>query len=77
MVDGSRGRSGDWGGLGAQGVYVAAADAETIDIVWERVQADDDLEVTTALEDTDYGSHTFAFRDRDGNLWSLGTYRGA
>jgi uncharacterized glyoxalase superfamily protein PhnB len=28
------------------------------------------------LNDTDYGSHEFACRDPEGNLWSFGTYRG-
>lgn len=32
--------------------------------------------VTTGLEDTDYGSHTFTVRDPEGNIWTFGTYRG-
>lgn len=28
------------------------------------------------VHDTDYGSHQFEVRDRDGNLFTIGTYRG-
>ena len=34
-------------------------------------------EVLTGLHETDYGSRDFAVRDREGNRWSFGTYRGA
>ena len=34
-------------------------------------------EITTALHDTDFGSHTFSLRDTEGNAWTIGTYRGA
>lgn len=73
----SRGKLGVWGTLGPQGVYVAVADAATVDAIWNRLQGWDGLEVINALEDADYGSHTFGVRDGDGNLWSFGTYRGA
>ncbi|WP_413452605.1 VOC family protein [Georgenia phoenicis] len=76
VMFGSRGKAGDWGTLGPTGVYVVAAEAETVDAVWARAESDVDLEVTEALHDTDYGSHTFGVRDRDGNLWTVGTYRG-
>ncbi|GAA4283938.1 VOC family protein [Brevibacterium daeguense] len=76
VMFGTRGKPGDWGRLEAQGVYIVAAEPATVDAVWERVQAEADLEVLEPLGDTDYGSHQFGFRDRDGNLWSLGTYRG-
>jgi uncharacterized glyoxalase superfamily protein PhnB len=33
-------------------------------------------EIISELHDTDYGSRDFAARDRDGNLWYFGTYRG-
>lgn len=33
--------------------------------------------VLQELHDTDYGSHQFDIRDSDGNLWTVGTYRGA
>lgn len=72
---GARGRPGAWADLGAQGIYVAVAQAATVDEIWDRVQAAG-LEVIGPLEDTDYGSHTFSIRDRDGNLWSIGTYLG-
>lgn len=77
VMFGSRGKPGDWGALGPQGVYVAAADAATVDAAWARVQTIDGVEVIGELHDTDYRSHEFAIRDADGNLWSVGTYRGA
>ena len=77
VMFGTRGKPGDWGALGPQGVYIVAAEAATVDEAWQRVTAIDGVEVTTALHDTDYGSHEFAVRDADGNLWSMGTYRGA
>ena len=33
-------------------------------------------EVVQPLRDTDHGSREFAVRDPEGNLWSVGTYRG-
>lgn len=77
VMFGSRGKPGDWGALGAQGVYVVAADPATVDAAYHRVSAMDGVEVLRKLHDTDYGSHQFDFRDRDGNLWTVGTYRGA
>ena len=76
VMFGSRDRPGEWAALGAQGVYVATAHVATVDALWARVQEADDVEVTLPLEDTDYGSHTFSIRDRDGNLWSIGSYLG-
>ncbi len=77
VMFGSRGKPGDWGALGPQGVYIAAADAATVDAAWKRLTAMDGVDVLRDLHDTDYGSHEFAVRDRDGNLWSMGTYLGA
>ncbi len=77
VMFGSRGKPGDWGALGPQGVYVVAADPATVDAAWERVRALPGVEVLRELHDTDYGSHEFGVRDADGNLWSVGTYRGA
>lgn len=76
IMFGSRGKPNEWGQLGPQGVYIAAAEAATVDAVYQRVTAEDSLEVLRKLTDTDYGSHEFDFRDRDGNLWSIGTYLG-
>lgn len=73
----TRGKSGDWGNLGPQGVYIAAKRPETVDSAWMRIQAFDEVEVLNPLHDTDYESHQFEIRDRDDNLWSIGTYRGA
>ena len=77
VVFGSRGRPGAWGALGPQGVHVVAAEASTVDAAWHRVKARDDVEVLQELHDSEYGPHEFSVRDRDGNLWTVGTYRGA
>ncbi|GAA4021986.1 VOC family protein [Allokutzneria multivorans] len=77
IMFGSRGKRGDWGSLGPQGVYVVAPDTATLDQVWERVEVAEGLEVLRKLHDTDYGSRTFDVRDADGNLWSFGTYPGS
>ena len=76
VMFGSRGKPGPWGALGARGVYVVAAEAATVDAAWKRLSERDDVEVVQELHDTDYGSHEFGARDADGNLWSMGTYRG-
>lgn len=77
VMFGSRGKPGLWGALGPQGVYVVAADPATVDGIWQRVQTAGDIEVLNNLHDTEYGSHQFDVRDSDGNLWTVGTYRGA
>lgn len=77
VMFGSRGKPGDWGALGPQGVYVVAAEAATVDAAFDRVSGMAGVEVLGPLRDTDYGSHEFDVRDADGNLWSIGTYRGA
>ncbi len=77
VMFGTRGKPGDWGALGPQGVYIVAAELATVDAAWQRVTAMDGVQVLQELYDTDYGSHEFAVRDADGNLWSMGTYRGA
>jgi len=78
IMFGSRNREeSDWAKLGGQGVYIVAAEAATVDKAWERLRERPGVTVTLPLEDTDYGSHTFGIRDADGNLYSIGTYRGA
>ncbi|RMB62116.1 VOC family protein [Tessaracoccus antarcticus] len=77
VMFGSRGKPGDWGSLGPQGVYVVAADDAGVDAALERVRVLPGVEILKDVHDTDYGSHEFAIRDADGNLWSVGTYRGA
>lgn len=77
VMFGSRGTAGPWGALGPQGVYVVAADAATVEAAWGRITGMDAVEVLEAVHDTDYGSHQFGVRDADGNLWTMGTYRGA
>ena len=72
---GSTNRSGDdtWPlRPGTFGAYVVADD---VDALYERaVKAG--AEIVREPADTDYGSHDFAARDPEGNLWSFGTYRG-
>jgi len=77
VMFGSRGKPGDWGALGPQGVYVVAAEPATVDAAWARVHDMAGVRVLRELHDTDYGSHQFDVRDPDGNLWTVGTYRGA
>ncbi len=77
VMFGSRGHAGPWGALGPQGIYVVAADGATVDAAWVRIAGMDGVEVLEVLHGTDYGSHQFGVRDADGNLWTMGTYRGA
>ncbi|WP_061228388.1 VOC family protein [Dietzia cinnamea] len=53
--------------------YVVTADAEKV----YRRAVDAGAEVVLALQDTDYGDRTFSVRDPEGNVWSVGQYRGA
>lgn len=57
-------------GTGATYVVTAHPDA-----VHDRAVAAG-AEILRPLTDQDYGSREFVARDRDGNLWSFGTYRG-
>jgi len=75
VMFGSRGKSGH--DLGTQSVYIVAAEPATVDAAYARVQALPGVTVTVPLADTDYGSHQFGIRDADGNLWTMGTYRGS
>lgn len=76
VMFGTRGKPGAWGALGAQGCYVVAAEPATVDEAFTRVRDLVDVEVLTAVHETDFGSRTFDVRDGAGNLWSVGTYRG-
>lgn len=76
VMFGSRGKPGEWGALGASGVYVVAEDVAAVEAIWERARAADGVTVTTPLTARDYDPATFSVSDRDGNLWSVGTYRG-
>jgi len=58
---------------GTTSVYVVS---DQVDAVYQRAQAAG-ADIARELEDTDYGSHTFTMRDPEGNLWTVGTYRGA
>lgn len=52
--------------------YVVTADA---DAVLSRATAAG-AEIVMEMHDTDYGDHTFSARDPEGNVWSVGQYRG-
>ncbi|MBB4685248.1 VOC family protein [Amycolatopsis jiangsuensis] len=58
---------------GTGAVYVVS---DRVDEVYARVR-EAGGEITMALHDTDYGSHTFSLRDPERNSWTVGTYRGA
>lgn len=51
-------------------LYLAVAD---IDGAFARAKAAG-AEICTELRETSYDSREFAFRDPEGNLWSIGTY---
>jgi len=57
---------------GAAGCYLVCDDP---DALFARAVAAG-ASVLAPPHDTDYGSREFAVRDPEGNLWSLGTYRG-
>jgi uncharacterized glyoxalase superfamily protein PhnB len=58
---------------GTFGAYVVTED---IDALHARIAAAE-VEITTALHDTDYGSRDFGIKDPEGNRWTFGTYPGA
>jgi uncharacterized glyoxalase superfamily protein PhnB len=58
---------------GTGAVYVVS---DHVDEIHAKVAAAD-ATIIAALHDTDYGSHTFSLRDTEGNIWTIGTYRGA
>jgi uncharacterized glyoxalase superfamily protein PhnB len=57
---------------GTFGAYVVT---DHVDAVHDRASKAG-AEILREPHDTDYGSHDFAARDPEGNLWSFGTYRG-
>jgi uncharacterized glyoxalase superfamily protein PhnB len=57
---------------GAFGAYVVTADP---DALYKRAR-EAGAEITSEMEETDYGSRGFSARDPEGNRWSFGTYRG-
>lgn len=57
---------------GTAGVYLVADDLDAVHSRASRAGAD----IVRPIEDTDYGSREFTVRDPEGNLWSIGTYRG-
>ncbi|MFN3601124.1 MAG: VOC family protein [Dietzia sp.] len=52
--------------------YMVTADS---DAVYERARAAG-AEIAMEMRDTDYGDHGFSVRDPEGNVWSVGQYRG-
>ncbi|MGJ3261775.1 MAG: VOC family protein [Salinarimonas sp.] len=61
---------GPRGGRRTDALYLAVAD---IDAAFAAAKAAG-ATITSDLADTSYGSRDFAFRDPEGNLWSVGTY---
>ncbi len=57
---------------GTFGAYVVTDDPAA---VFARAQAAG-AQITTPMNETDYGSRGFEARDPEGNRWSFGTYRG-
>ncbi|MFI5892736.1 VOC family protein [Actinoplanes sp. NPDC051513] len=57
---------------GTFGAYVVADDIDALHARAAKAGA----EIIRPPQDTEYGSHEFAARDPEGNLWSFGTYRG-
>lgn len=58
---------------GPVSVYVVCEDPDTL---FERASTHG-ADVLQGLRDEDYGSRAFTVRDPEGNVWTLGTYRGA
>ncbi|MGP9819055.1 VOC family protein [Salinarimonas sp. NSM] len=61
---------GPRGGRRTDALYLAVAD---IDAAFARAKAAG-ATITAEVRDTPYGTRDFAFRDPEGNLWSIGTY---
>lgn len=57
---------------GTAGIYLVT---DRVDEIHQRCQQAG-ARIVQPLTDTDYGSHTFAVADPEGNYWSIGTYRG-
>jgi uncharacterized glyoxalase superfamily protein PhnB len=58
------------GGAETQSAYVIVPDA---DVVYARATAAG-AEIVIDIKDEDYGGRGFSCRDREGHLWSVGTY---
>jgi uncharacterized glyoxalase superfamily protein PhnB len=58
---------------GPVSIYVVCDDPDGL---FERARAHG-AEVLQGLKDEDYGSRGFTIKDPEGNVWTLGTYRGA
>ena len=58
--------------VGSGLAYIVTADS---DVVYARARTSG-AEIVTELHDTDYGDHGFSARDPEGNVWSVGQYRG-
>ena len=73
LMLGSVGGGDPFDALGPVSVYLVSDDP---DGVLERALAAG-AEVVRPLRDEDYGSREFSVRDPEGNVWSVGTYRGS
>ncbi|MFI9025787.1 VOC family protein [Streptomyces sp. NPDC053560] len=71
---GAKGRGGVFaeamGDAGPTGVYVAVADVDA----HHRRAAAAGAEILVPPTDQDYGSRDYMARDKEGNIWSFGTY---
>ncbi|KUO03588.1 VOC family protein [Streptomyces caeruleatus] len=57
-------------GAGTMGVYVVVEDVEA----HHRRAVEQGVEILMPPTDQDYGSRDYMARDREGNVWSFGTY---
>ena len=59
--------------VGKASINLTAESNEQVDDLYRRVQ-EAGATISVPMEDTDYGSHSFSFRDPEGNFWHIGTY---
>ena len=58
---------------GQAAVCLAGESNAEVDSAYERVEASG-AKIVSELADTPFGSHQFAVRDPQGNMWTVGTY---
>ncbi|MEC3982723.1 VOC family protein [Amycolatopsis sp. H20-H5] len=75
MLGSTKATAGTHGEMKA-GTGVIYVVSDHVDEIHARVVASG-AEISEPLHDSDYGSHGFTLRDAEGNLWTIGTYRGA
>lgn len=75
MLGSTKMTAGTHGAMKA-GMGVIYVVSQHVDEIHARVVASG-AGISDPLKDTDYGSHGFTLRDAEGNIWTIGTYRGA